>query len=133
MANTVTVRTLVDGPRQAELHVYIAGDGSGDLSAQVIVDGSTLSPAPSKLTIERLEGNFNGFTGLVLFDATTDVPAVVIPDAAGGGQFYFPFQKHYGGLPPPSSATGLAGNLLLTTTGLGSGDKGHMVIKVRKD
>lgn len=134
MANTVTVRSLIDGPRHAILHVYLASDGAaGELSGQIIVDASTLSGSPTKLTVERIEGNLNGFEGTLLFDATTDVPFMTLPNAANGGQFCFKFQNHYGGI-PDTSATGYTGDILLTTNGFTAAtDKGFIIIKVRKD
>lgn len=134
MANTITIRKLWDLDRRAAIHVYLASDGtSGELSGQIIVDASDLAGAPTTLTIERIEGNLNGFEGLVLFDATTDVPALALPNANSGGQFCFKFQSHYGGL-PNTKATGYTGDILLSTNGFtASGDRGHIVLIVRKD
>jgi hypothetical protein len=134
MANLVTVRKLWDNDRRAALHVYLASDGSsGELSGEVIVDASTLSGSPATLTVERVEGSFNGFEGTLLFDATSDVPFLTLPNAANGGQFYFPFQKHYGGI-ANTKATGYTGDILLTTNGFTAAtDKGHIFMIVRKD
>jgi hypothetical protein len=130
MANTVTITKLVDGQRNAVLHVYVASDGAaGELSDQVVVDASSLSGAPTKLTIERICWAFQGFSGRLEFDATADSPAAVLFDGDNGCLDF----SSFGGLPDPAGA-GSTGDILLTTTGFSaSGDEGVLIIEVRKD
>jgi len=131
MANTVTLRTLIDGPKTAIIHVYLNSDGaSGELADQVVVDASALIPVPSKVTIEEVWWDFVGFDGLLEFDATADTPAWKLP--AGSGQGHRKFYL-FGGIKDNSGA-GSTGDVLLTTNGFtAAGDEGTMIIKVRKD
>lgn len=130
MANTVTIRKIVDGVRNAVLHVYVASDGvTGELADQVVVDASALSGAPTKLTIEELQWAFTGFSGTLEFDATTDSPAAALFDGQSGVLDFCSF----GGIPDPLAA-GTTGDILLSTTGFSAaGDAGILIIKVRKD
>ena len=131
MANTVTKRTLIDGPKHAIIHVYLKSDGAaGELTDEVIVDASTLSPVPTKCTIEEIWYSFAGFDGMLEFDATTDTPAWKL--VAAQAPSYFCFQP-FGGIKDNTGA-GSTGDILLTTAGFTAAtDEGTLVIKVRKD
>lgn len=130
MANTVTLRTLLDGARDAVVLAYLKCDGSsGELTDQVIVDASALSPVPTKLTIEELWWDFEGFSALLEFDATTDTPGWKLASAVGGHKDFCVF----GGI-KDASGTGSTGDILLTTTGFTAAtDEGTLVIRVRKN
>ena len=130
MANTVTIRKLLDGSKLAVFHIYLASDGSsGELSDQVLVDASTLSGAPTKLSICEIEYALTGFSGVLEFDATTDQPVLALVAETPVKHCY----KDIGGIPDPS-ATGFTGDILLTTTGFSAaGDRGHITLVVKKD
>jgi hypothetical protein len=129
MANTVNLRTLIDGPKTVVIHGYVASDGAaGELSDQVVVDASALSPVPTNVTIERVFGHLVGFTGTLEFEATADVPFMTLPD---GESFDFCLEE-FGGLKDNSGA-GASGDVVLTTTGFSAaGDAGWFVIVARK-
>jgi hypothetical protein len=57
-------------------------NAAGDVSDGVVVDVSALIGAPSKVTIEQIWTSFVGCSGVLEFDATTDVGALVIPGDA---------------------------------------------------
>ena len=130
MANTITSQTLIDGDKRAIIKYFIASDGStGDVSDGVVVDVSALIDAPSKVTIEQIWTSFVGCSGVLEFDATTDVGALVIPGDVNMYQDY----RSFGGIKDNSGA-GSTGDIVLTTTGLATaGDAGHIIIAVRKD
>lgn len=130
MANTVTLRTLVDGPRHAVIHVHLKSDGaSGELTDSVVVDVSTLNPAPSKVTIEELHWDTSGFDSMLEFDATTDTAAWKLPAGYTGHQDF----RSFGGI-KDDSGSGTTGDIVLSTTGFtAAGDEGTIIIKVRKD
>ena len=130
MANTVNKRTVIDGPKIAIIHVYLASDGaSGELTDQVIVDVSTLTPAPTSVSVRRVYGHCTGFTSTLEFDATTDVAFLNLPSGEG---FDVNFER-FGGLKDNSGA-GSTGDIVLTTSGFtAAGDAGWLVIKVEKD
>jgi hypothetical protein len=130
MANTVNLRTIVDGTKYVVVHGYIASDGAtGELSDQVVIDASALTPAPTKMTIEKVYGHISGFIGTLEFDATADVPFMSLPD---GESFNFDMVAE-GGL-KDNSGDGSTGDIVLTTSGFtASGDAGWFVIVARKD
>ena len=73
MANTITKTTMHDGHKNAVVHLYLLSDGSaGDITDNVRVDASALSPAPSTVRLMKLWWSFSGFTGRLEFDASTD-------------------------------------------------------------
>jgi len=126
MANTLEVQTLNDGPRNLVLKVHVDGDGTGDYAAQSIVDISSYNGAPTHMRINRVIGSLSGFTAELIWDATTDKHCLNVPDYEFEGCF-----AHFGGLTNNAGA-GKTGDLLLTTTGLGAGDTGHLVIEMVK-
>lgn len=131
MANTVTVRTVLDGSKRVVNHIYLASDGaSGELTGQVVVDVSGLTPAATTLTIEKVEWCFSGFDGELAFDATADVPFAVLPAASGWSRLDF---TCFGGLSDNSGA-GKTGDIVLNTSGFtASGDKGIIIITAQKN
>lgn len=129
MANTVTLRTLEDGPKRAIVHVHLKADGTGELTDQVIVDVSTFNPAPSKVTIEKMWYSFVGFDGVLEFDATADTVAWKIQQGTDIHQDFTCF----GGIKDDSGA-GSTGDIVLTTAGFTAAtDEGTLVIQVRKN
>lgn len=130
MANTVTTRVVLDGPRLACIHVWLASDGAaGELTDQVVVDVSTLTPAPTKVSVMSVEGHLVGFTGRLEFDATADIPFASLPQDE---YFCVDFTK-FAGLKDNSGA-GSTGDIVLTTAGFTAvTDIGHLVIWVKKD
>ena len=132
MANTVTITKLLDGPKHAIFHVYLASDGAaGELTDEVIIDPATaITPTASKLTIEEITYNLNGFDVRFEFDATADTVAWVLTQLTTAGKVCF---QEYGGIKDRSGA-GSTGKIQITTTGFtASGDQGTFIIKVRKD
>ena len=80
MANTVTVTTLLDSPKMAVLHVYLKSDGIvGELANQVLFDASALSGGYAASSLEIVDASLAGFSAVLGYDATTDVPVLVLP------------------------------------------------------
>lgn len=134
MANTVTITTLVDGPRNAVFHVYMESDGvSGELVDLVIADPTTLYPtgkARPSFTIEEVWHSFAGFDAKLEFDSVSDTPVWVLSQQTGNIQCF----NKFGGLKDRSNALDGSGKLLLTTSGFtAAGDMGSLVVQVRKD
>ena len=126
MANVVDVNTQLDGERNAVFHIRIEGDGSGDEAATQLIDMSTLSGSPSSLKIRAVDGKLTGFSASLLWDATTDELACEVPAGAS-----FVDADMYGGI-INNAGSGVTGDIMLTTVGLGSGDNGVIVLEVRK-
>ena len=129
MANTVTKRILLDSEKRAVIQIHLASDGAaGELTDEVLVDVSTLSPAPSKTTVEQIWWDLVGFDLKLEFDATADT----ILWKLGAGEGYQDFRS-FGGIKDNTGA-GSTGDVVGTTTGFAAaGDEGTLLIMVRKD
>ena len=127
MANTITKQTLLNGPRNLVVKINISGDGSGEESATSLIDVSAYDA--SEVVIESIKAALNGFVMELLWDATANVPIVEIPD------YEYNLNGHQigsaGGL-WNNAGTGKTGDILFSTTGLGAGDKGSVILKMRK-
>lgn len=124
MANTISKQVIQNGPRNLVLNIYIAGDGSGDETATTLVDASTYGT--SELTLESFWSGLSGFTADLLWDATANVPFLHLP---GYDVRYFP--DKIDGI-PNNAGDGKTGDILITTTGLGNGEKGTIILHLRK-
>lgn len=134
MANTVTIRKMLDGPKHAIFHVYLASDGAaGELTDQVIIDPTTdITPAltaGADLTVECIWFQVDGFSVRFEFDATADTPIWMLTP---GTDSFVDF-RDMGGI-KDSGGAGATGKIQITTTGFtASTDQGTFIIKVRKN
>lgn len=124
MANTLTTQVIQNGPRNLVLNIYVAGDGSGDESATTLVDASAYGA--SDLVLESFWSGLSGFTADLLWDATANVAFLHLPDY---DVRYTPDKVD--GIPNNAGA-GKTGDILITTVGLGNGDKGTVMLHLRK-
>jgi len=127
MANTITKTERLDGSRKYVLEVEITGDGSGDETAASLIDVSGLSPAANAIAIEKIYWALDGFSARLLWDATTDVDAFVMPEGEGGIDF-----RMVGAPLQNTSGAGKTGDLLLASTGLGATGRGFIRIEAYK-
>lgn len=129
MANTIVKTTLVDGAKNLVVLVNIAGDGSGEENGTLLIDRSAYAnTAGLKLVMRKIEGDLSGFTARLLFDATTDLEIAQLPDAH---QFCYDWKK-IGGLASPKAGAGYNGDVLISTLGLGAGDRGTFTLEMWK-
>lgn len=130
MANTITSQTILDGSRRVVVKIDILGDGSGDEAATTIVDMSSFTPAVTDSRLCGAWSSLNGFTTRLLWDATTDVPLISLPDY----QFFLHCADTniWGGIPNNAGA-GKTGDINMTTIGLGAGDHGSIILSLIKD
>lgn len=130
----VTITKLNDGPRNAVFHVSIFSDGSGEETDSVLIDPATsfdpaLNAEPT-ITIDRLWYDLTGFNAYMEFDyLASDTPVW----SMSGGQANSIDFCYFGGLKDRSNPLDGSGKLMLNTSGLGAGDFGTIIIKVRKD
>lgn len=130
----VIVTKLIDGARNAVFHVFVEGDGTGEVSDEVIADPVTsfdpaLPPNPT-LTVKALHYDINGFAAKLEFDyLVSDTPVWSMSSDSSGSYDFCAF----GGLKDRSDATDGKGKLKLTTVGLGAGDFGTLIVELRKD
>lgn len=126
MANTVEVQTILDGKTALVVRVHLEGDGTGDETDTVIVDASSYTPAFTDFSIMGISSNLVGFSAELEFDATANVHAFTCPDYNQDQNF-----RNFGGIPNNAGA-GKTGDLVITTTGLGAGDTGHIILELKK-
>jgi len=131
MADAVTATTLHDGGSIAVVHLTSVSDGTGE-AAVVKVDVSALSSMSANVpcasvSIENVTYACAGLAVRLLWDATADVLALVLPENQAGRLNY----EAIGGLKNTGGA-GKTGDLLLTTVGAGSGDGYAITLTLRK-
>lgn len=126
MANTIETQTIVDGSSNLVVKIHIDGDGTGDEAVTVLIDASTYSPAFTNSRLMHIHSNLVGFSAELIWDATTNVHAWICPDYDQDQDF-----THVGGIPNNTGA-GRTGDVLITTTGLGAGDTGHIMLWFKK-
>lgn len=129
MSNTITKTTLVDGPRNLVILVNIVGDGSGEESGTSLVDRSAFAPTDGTETVvDKIEGYLSGHTIALSFDATTDLVFARLPSTD-----YFIYDWcDFGGVSSNKAGAGAAGDIIFTTSGLGSGDAATFYLHLRK-
>lgn len=125
MAGTITVQTIIDGSRNAVIKATIGGDA--DISNGVVWDASTHVGANTHDKLMKVEYGFSGFSAKLLWDATVNVDLITLPDTHLETQCY----EFFGGL-VNNASTGKTGDILITTSGLTSGDKGHIILYIKK-
>lgn len=129
MANTITATTLHDGPRNLVQLINIVGDGSGEETNTVLVDRSAFAPTDgTEIVVERIEGLVTAFTIALSFDATTDLIFARLPD----GDLFCHDWRDFGGVSSNKAGAGANGDILLTTSSLGSGDSATFLLAMRK-
>lgn len=128
----IRITKLHDGPRNATYHVALAGDGTGDLTDQTVIDPAAFDPPmPSvpALRINLLWYDLTGFDARLEYDyLTSDTP---IWSMSGGTANQLDFAC-FGGLSDRSVELDGSGKIMLTTSGLGSGDFGTIIIAAKK-
>lgn len=135
MSNTITNTTVSANPKEIVKYITIASDGTNE-TATVIYDSSAIATTlglADPLTCGLIEVYASASTAAtarikLLWDATTDVLALDIP----AGQS--PTKACFRGCPLINTAgTGITGDILLTTTGLASGDAITIVLTILRD
>lgn len=124
MANTITKQILANGSKYYIVKITIVGDGSGEETATRL--NTTSGDMGTNPTLLEVETALSGFSARLLWDATTDVMICQIPSDDS-------VKLCFKGNPLPNNAgTGKTGDILITTSGLGNGDSGHIILKVQK-
>jgi len=126
MADAVTTTVLVDNSREYVALFTNTSVSTGE-SAVTKIDVSALSPAATKVAIEKIHYSTFGMAVNILWDATTDVLAWrCLADQTGTFDF-----TRFGGLPNPCTA-GYTGDVQFTTVGHTAGDTYAIVLECRK-
>lgn len=130
MADTVTSQTIFDGEREAVMKFTNVSDGTGE-SAVLKVDVSALNPsaagkACNGVSLDRIHASINGMSVSLLWDATADVPAVILAP----GMYTFDHGKRI--QLPNNAGAGKTGDVLFTTIGASAGDTYSIVLEMVK-
>jgi hypothetical protein len=132
--NTVTNTRTIAGKKKVVQYITILSDGTEE-TGTVIYDSSAVATLlgvadPLKSTIRdiRYVASGNSTIAHLLFDASTDVVAMSLPYSGGAAALKMDF-KDIGGL-PNTGGSGRTGDILLTTTGLNSGDTLTIILTV---
>jgi hypothetical protein len=128
MADVVASQTLLDGERLFIGKFTNISDGTGE-TAVVKINPSTLSVnaygrACNGVKINKIWSTTHGMEVRILWDATTDVFAWMIPQNSN----YLMDFSSFGGL-QNNGGTGVNGNVLFTTADASSGDMYTIVIE----
>jgi len=136
MADAVTSQTLSDGDRIAVVKFTNLSDGSGEASVKK-VDVSALAAnsagaTPALATIEQVWYDIGGMRVALEWNATTNVVAAVLggSTAAGNVSGYMDFRS-FGGI-KNTEASGVDGDIDLTTHGHTAHDHYTIVLQLRK-
>lgn len=128
MADAVTTRTVYNGKKRHAVHITNESDGTGE-AAVAKVDISTLTDPNGQTcrytVMDMIEYSVQGFNYVTLsWDHDNDD---VIAILSGTGLIDW---RDQGGLPDPS-ATGGAGDIIVTTDGAADGDSYDITMHFR--
>ena len=136
MADAVTSQTLSDGDRIAVVKFTNLSDGNGESSVKK-VDISTLAAnsagaTPARATIEQIWYDIGGMRVALEWNATTNVVAAVLGGSAAAGNVsgYMDFRSF--GCIKNTEASGVNGDIDLTTHGHTNHDHYTIVLQLRK-
>jgi len=127
MANAINTQVIIDGKRSTVIKVTIEGDGTGEETDTVIFDASAYTPATDNNSLREIKYLLNGFSATLSWDATANVMLLELDDSL---QEEINFST-YGGI-PNNGGTGRTGDIVMTTVGLGAGDKGYIILYINK-
>lgn len=131
MADAVSSQTILDGERLFIGKFTNISDGTGE-TAVVKINASTLNPnifgyACNGVKINKIWATTHGMEVRILFDATTDTFAWLVPQNTN----YLMDFSSFGGLPTNAGA-GVNGNVLFTTADASVGDMYTIVLECIK-
>ena len=136
MADAVTSQTLSDGDRIAVVKFTNISDGTGESSvAKVDISALAASNAgltPARATIEQIWYDIGGMRVALEWNATSNVVAAVLGGSAAAGNVngHMDFRS-FGGI-KNTEASGVNGDIDLTTHGHTAHDHYTIVLQLRK-
>ncbi len=103
----------------------IIGDGSGDYDEAVLFDIATANNDSVLKRITKIEYELNGFSAALLWDASTNRQTVTIEDSHHEKVCW----EWFGG-DSNCELAGATGSIRISTTGLGDGDRGYIILNI---
>lgn len=128
MADTVTTTVTSESKSHYEVILTNISDGTGE-SAVTKVDVSALTPACDEVALVECEYVTDGMAVRLLWDATADTLALLIPSGQHG---LFDFRGSARGTLRNNSGAGKTGDVQLTTVGHTSGDTYWIRLRFKK-
>lgn len=128
MADAVTTTVTKENASEYEVILTNISDGTGE-SAVTKVDVSALTPACAEVALVECEYATYGMAVRLLWDATADVVALLLPQDQHGK---FCFRESARGVLRNSAGAGKTGDVQLTTVGHSSGDTYWIRLRFRK-
>lgn len=128
MADAVATQILFESASDLVMKFTNISDGTGE-SAVIKVDVSALTPAASQVSIDRIIYATDGMAVRILWDASSDVVAWVVPASQHGE---YNFTKIQPGTLVNNAGTGVTGDILFTTSGQTSGDSYSIILVMKK-
>lgn len=128
MADTVTNTVVFENKSEIEVILTNISDGTGE-SAVTKIDVSALTPACNEVALVECEYATFGMAVRLLWDATADTVALLIPQDQHG---CFDFRQSARGVLRNNSGSGKTGDVQLTTVGHTSGDTYWIRLRFRK-
>ena len=131
MADAVTSQTIQDGERRAVLKFTNISDGTGE-SNVVKIDVSALAAnsrgeACTEVAIHQIWWQCVGMGVEILFDATANVPAIILSENSNGHHDYSSFTAI-----PNNAGAGKTGDVLFSTLGATAGNAYTVILDVIK-
>lgn len=128
MSNTVTQRTLVGGgdSRTVVRLIHIVSDGSEEADL-VVYDNSAFIASVTRGSLVKVMATGSSCICRLEWDQSTDSPVISL-DPAQGVELCF---KEFGGISNPGGS-GATGDLVLTTSGLDSGDEVTLILEIKQ-
>ena len=136
MADAVTSQTLSDGDRIAVMKFTNLSDGTGESSVKKVdisaLAANSAGETPARATIEQIWYDIGGMRVALEWNATTNVVAAVLGGSAAAGNVsgHMDFRS-FGGI-KNTEASGVDGNIDLTTHGHTAHDHYTIVLQLRK-
>ena len=124
MVNSVNIETLVDGSRITIIKVDIIGDGSGE-QASVIFDASAYFNTTVDKRLFQIQYCLVGFSAALIWGGTVPKQLITL-EADHHGRAEYDWCSGLNN----SSVTGHDGDISISTSGLGDGDRGYIIIEV---
>lgn len=128
MADAVATQVLYESKSEYVVKLTNVSDGTGE-SAVDKIDPAALSPTCSTVTIDKIIYATDGMAVRILWDATTDVVAFVVPNSQHG---VYDFTRIRPGGLINNAGTGVTGKVQFTTFGHSSGDSYSIILVCRK-
>jgi len=124
MANVILTQVLERREKFIIVKYTITGDGSGEFTLEKLFDNSLYNTNVNN-KIYDIEYDLNGFSAELFWDATAPVALTSLSAS-------HPYNANFillGGL-KNNGGTGQTGDILMTTTGLGAAETGHILFRI---